>query len=140
MLDIAGGDATALATGDLNADGAVDLAVASPSPTGSFVLFGRGDGTFAAPQFVDFGQAAWNIAIVDMNGDGRADLLGTWVAGVLVELGRGDGTFRTPPSVYQSAGPVALATADFNHDGAPDVAIADTSSAISVLFSGCRGR
>ena len=138
-LDIAPSEAAALATSDLNADGAVDIAVASASPAGSFVLFGQGDGRFGAPQFVDFGQAAWNIAIVDINGDGRADLLGTWVAGVLVELGRGDGTFRAPPSVYPSAGPVALATADFNHDGAPDVAIADTGSAVSILLSGCRG-
>jgi hypothetical protein len=62
------------------------------------------------------------IAIGDLNGDGRPDLVISDGSGVSVLLGRTDGSFA--PHVEYSTGqfaPVGLALGDFNGDGKPDI-------------------
>lgn len=82
------------AIGDLNADGKLDLAVASPGydgySGGVSVLLGNGDGTFRPKSVV--GPLASSVAIVDLNRDGKLDLLTNNRA----LLGNGDGTFGQP--------------------------------------------
>lgn len=68
-----------LATGDLNGDGKLDLAVAN---LGGFVglngrlqiVLGNGDGTFQAPQAVRTSVQVDSVVIADFNLDGKADL------------------------------------------------------------------
>jgi hypothetical protein len=58
---------------DLDGDGAVDVAAACPNDNAVRVLFGHGDGTFAAP--VDLPSTApAAITAGDVDGDGRIDL------------------------------------------------------------------
>src|SRR5580693_4623455 len=85
-----GEEATSVAVADVNGDGKPDLVVANscppnsstcPSPTdeGSVgVLLGNGDGTFRPPVVYDSGGvlATW-VAVADVNGDGKPDLLVT---------------------------------------------------------------
>jgi hypothetical protein len=65
------------------------------------------------------------FAVADLNRDGRADLIATQPAGLVVFYNRGDGTLP-PPVVYSKPGfeSWSIATSDFNQDGWPDVAIA----------------
>jgi hypothetical protein len=137
--------AQSLAVADVNGDGKLDLVVANqcfttegcyvypPALGGVSVLLGNGDGTFQAAQnYSSGGYKAWSIAVGDVNGDGKPDLLvingyadNTYVEGGLgVLLGNGDGTFQTAETVSAfnalTAGQVALA--DFNDDGKLDVA------------------
>src|ERR1700733_8066789 len=90
------------------------------------VLLGNGDGTFQVAQnYSSGGYQAWSIAVGDVNGDGKPDLVvvngcatsSCQEAGLSVLLGNGDGTFQTavetvPAFQALSAGQIALA--DFN--------------------------
>jgi hypothetical protein len=78
------------------------------------------------------------VAIADVNGDGRLDLLAANMMSntLSVLLGDGDGTFRSPVT-YAAGGnnPIAIAVADIDGDGKPDLLAADYGSdAVSVLL------
>jgi hypothetical protein len=63
------------------------------------VLLGNGDGTFQKPQTFDTAIRPYAVAVADVNGDGKPDLIVTNALNnsVSVLLGNGDGTF-TPVS------------------------------------------
>ena len=118
----------AIATGDFNGDGIPDLVLADYfAPSGSVVLLGKGDGTFAAvPTQIQTNTFARSIVVGDFNGDGKLDLAFGYDGGVGVYLGNGDGTFtQTTGSPFTGAG-VSLVAGDFNHDGKLDLAGVDT--------------
>jgi hypothetical protein len=99
------------------------------------VLLGNGDGTFQTAVAYPAGAQAQSVAVTDVNGDGKPDIV---VSGldpscdgfcdglVNVLLGNGDGTFQTAVS-YSSGGdrPASVAVADVNGDGKPDVVVAN---------------
>jgi len=131
---------SSVAIADLNGDGKPDLVVTSQNMNstgdGSVQVFlGNGDGTFQAPVAYDSGSTnPGSLAISDMNGDGKLDIVvgnggnpsgGSGGVGVL--LGNGDGTFQ-PALLFSlggigAGGPVAIA--DVNGDGKPDVVAAN---------------
>jgi hypothetical protein len=143
----AGNSTGAVAVSDLNGDGKPDIVVANLCATsvcslgGSLaVLLGNGDGSFQAAVTYDAGGAdSASVAVADVNGDGKPDLIvaNTCLAGsdcgagtVAVLLGNGDGTFRTAvtnvPSGYF---PISVTVADLNADGKPDLLVASYSFA-----------
>ena len=99
------------------------------------VLLGNGNGTFQRPRSLR--PAAWtsftpsSIAVGDINGDGRPDLVINLIGGedsvvsqLGVLLGNGDGSFRAP--ILQnpgSGGDGDVALGDFNNDGRLDAAV-----------------
>ncbi|AAZ97308.1 hypothetical protein Tbd_1355 [Thiobacillus denitrificans ATCC 25259] len=120
---------------DLTGDGRADLV--GFGDAGVWTALGNGDGTFQPPQFVlaDLGyEAGWRVEkhprfLADVNGDGRADLVGFGDAGVWTALGNGDGTFQPPQFVLADLGYEAgwrvekhpRFLADLNGDGRPDI-------------------
>ncbi len=129
-----------IATGDLDGDGALDLAVANYSDNDVSVLLGNGDGTLQSP--VDYGVAngPTSIATGDLDGDGALDLAVTKLRDIghdnlSVLLGNGDGTFQSPVDYPVGTQPRSLATGDLNGDGALDLAVANSGSDnVSVLI------
>lgn len=77
-----GTSAVSVAAADLNGDGKLDIVVSNLSAcytcsNGSVgILLGNGDGTFQAAQTYDAGgNGAAEIAVADVNGDGKLDVL-----------------------------------------------------------------
>ncbi|WP_369185345.1 FG-GAP-like repeat-containing protein [Streptomyces sp. Y1] len=130
-----------VAVGDLRGVGHPDLVVAAAGDDAFAVLPGNGDGTFGAPtEFpLDKGSFPADVAVVDLNGDGRLDLAGGLNdANVSVLPGNGDGTFQPRQDYRISAFGARLAVGDLNGDGKPDVVAGDDSSVDVLLNIGKR--
>ncbi len=123
----------ALAVGDFDRDGKLDLATSANDPAGIGVnvLLGRGDGTFVNTVQPSLGSS-WSssIATGDMNGDGKLDLVATvddyfnGTTYVHVLWGRGDGTFSPAyTNVYGPPEAYSLALADFDGDNKLDLVL-----------------
>jgi len=128
----------AVARGDFNRDGRVDLAVANTSGSGVSVLLGNGEGTFqTAVPYPVLGSSPLAIAVADLNRDGIADLVsannGSSTGSIL--LGVGDGTFQGATTVSAGSGPTGVVVGDFNRDGKPDLAFSCYNSyTVAVLL------
>lgn len=130
-----------LAAGDVNGDGRADLLVASSNtPAVPQLLLGNADGTLSpAPAlFAPLGIPN-GVAIEDMDGDGKADLLASILPRIWVWRGRGNGTFENPTSVDFEG--TSFTMADVNGDGRKDLigANAPYGVAIVVLNRGVEG-
>jgi hypothetical protein len=116
--------------GDFNGDGKLDVAVAHFYSNNVTVLLGNGDGTFQPARVVQtFAPDMYLIpvAVGDVNGDGKLDLITASVGNVMVAvmLGNGDGTFQ-PARMYPFVGdPESIVVRDFNGDGKPDLALSN---------------
>ena len=128
---------SAIAVGDFNGDGKLDLAVANLNSGNVSILLGHGDGTFGDAGHVAVGHRPTSVAVADLDGDGRLDLAVTNAADDTVSIlrGRGDGTFSALGTSTVPSRPVAVAIGDFNGDGRPDLAVAGLlSSTVTVLL------
>jgi hypothetical protein len=65
----------AVASGDFNGDGKIDLAVANAMSNNISILLGNGDGTFAPAVNYAVGAVPESIAVSDFNSDGKSDLV-----------------------------------------------------------------
>jgi len=140
----------AIAVGDFNGDGKLDLAVTQcPNGTdcanGSVgVMLGKGDGTFQAVVEYQVGRVPGPVAVGDFNGDGKPDLLvaecndSACSSGFVdVLVGNGDGTFQA--AVQSSGGGVdSVATGDFNSDGKLDLVV--TQCGVPISYMGFPGQ
>jgi hypothetical protein len=137
-----------IVTADFNGDGKPDLALAnfSSSPVTAsnklIILLGNGDGTFQPAKTIQLAAPVSAIFAVDVNGDGKPDMLAVTnqpgFSGLLVALGKGDGTFSN--GVVYPAGnpssPALIATGDFNGDHRLDVAVVSATSTALLLGNG----
>lgn len=137
VSDVGGFEAIFAVVADVNGDGKPDLVVVGGGVVA--VLLGNGDGTFQpATTYAVSGAGAFftsNLAVADVNGDGKPDLLvavglgcgmGCLNGGVDVLLGNGDGSFRPPVTYYafeNGIGALSVAVADVNRDGKPDLLV-----------------
>ena len=137
---------------DLNGDGNLDIVVANstPFPAGSVppgstcvhgcvtVLLGKGDGTFQPAVTYTAQAGTLSVALGDVNGDGKVDVVAsnTQANSISVLLGNGDGTLQAARN-YAVVSPGQLVLADLNRDHKLDIAILNvniTNPGFSVLL------
>jgi uncharacterized protein (TIGR03437 family) len=129
----------AAAVGDFDSDGNLDLAIVTATQAGTSTLSalrGNGSGNLAIPNLVSpvvlpvpAGSVIGDMQPVDLNGDGKLDLVMTVMnangIGLAVAMGDGRGLFSATATIGSqpplSAPPPRLAIADFNGDQRPDV-------------------
>ena len=126
-----------LRTGDFNGDGKLDLVMANENTNvgnGSIgVLLGVGHGAFAAQTTYTVGDRPQTVALGDLNGDGRLDLIVATYYGQTLDvlMNQGSGTFG--PRVSYSTGfrMTAAEVGDVNGDGKLDIVVSNAGTATS---------
>jgi hypothetical protein len=125
MIDVVVPNNSDAAAGDFDRDGRLDLALTNG---GNFIHVALGDGSgrfgtataYAADPTTNaiFGT----LAVADLNGDDKLDLVGVGQAnGVAVLLGNGSGGFGAATIFGTGFRARAVAVGDFNGDGKPDL-------------------
>lgn len=141
-----------VATGDFDADGITDLAVANSASSSVSILLGngdggQGDGTFAPAVHYACGIYPYAVAVGDWNGDGAPDLVvsnGTTANAISILTGHRaggapDGTFAKSQAFSAGTWPRWVVPGDFDHDGQADFAVANNATAgqVSILLASC---
>ena len=121
---------SSVAVGDFDGDGKLDLVETNPGPgNGSLsLLLGKGDGTFQSPTSYTVGTTPEAVAVADLNGDGKPDVIvGNRNSGnisVLLNAGNGSLLPAVDYATPTTGTPESIAIGDFNGDGVPDIAVA----------------
>jgi hypothetical protein len=130
-----------LAAGDLDGNGAIDLALSNGKAL--LIFLNTGSGTCGVPvAYPTAGVVSW-VAMADLDGDGRRDLVtfSNSPNEIDVWLNQGEGTLGKPIVYPLPAWPWSASVGDLNADGSPDVAIAnyDATSGVTVWLNDGRG-
>ena len=151
----AGAQPEAVRIADVNGDGLPDLVVADYGPgadgtgtSGVSVLIQNSAtaGTFLAPVTYPTYWGAVDVAVGDLNADGKPDLVvasvgpgPTGAVSILFQSTTTAGTFGQAVSYPGFGQPLSVAIADLNGDGRPDIAVADGFSATVMIQEGALG-
>ena len=130
----------AVALGDIDHDGNLDIATANQDANDAAVFLGDGTGRFTEAQGSPYStgtpaSAPSAVALADVDGDGNLDLIvsnsGSSDNNVMVRLGVGNGQFQAANLWGVGATqhtPWALAAGDVNGDGSLDLVVVNTDS------------
>lgn len=139
--------AFAVALGDVNGDGFVDMAVANSNHLPSRLYLTNGapltSGNYSTIQIgADLGYGQ-DVVIADVNGDGKPDLILTYIvagnsttdpSGIAIYLNNGTSnpfSNVTPLRLLVGQSVEAVAVADLNGDGKPDLVAVVSNSALT---------
>ena len=153
-IGLSGTSPLAVATGDFNGDGKLDLVVVDSGTNTAEILLNNGSGTFTVSSSYSltytgyYGDAVpYAVTVGDFNGDGKLDFAvanfdQVYGSGTIeVFLGNGTGTF-TFGAEYQGTGrgtgfdPISIVAADFNGDGKLDLAVANYYQGLVNVLTG----
>jgi hypothetical protein len=131
-----------LAVADFNLDGNLDIVQGGGgSGVGLSLMLGTVNGVFKAATFIDLnvwgnGPVAF-VRALDINADGKPDIVCGNSKGVVVLLGLGTGKFKTAVTYPSSSTsyPVVGWLADLNGDGKLDIVTSNNDGTMSALLN-----
>jgi len=124
----------AMATGDIDGDGNVDLIASEVGSSNNQAVLaiyrGNGDGTFLSRVTIAGGTDSRDIQLVDVSGDGVLDIITSDYddSTVSVFKGNGDGSFQTRVTYAAGTNPRGVRVGDVNNDGDVDIVVADNGA------------
>ena len=136
QTEINGGESlnmpVAMVTGDFDGDGNTDIVALMSSPSALEIWYGNGDGTFNGPVVLQPSRLYTQMAVADVNGDGKPDLILS--DGNIIAVIHNNGNRSFGPEVHYLAGSVgSFVVQDVNGDGKPDIIVANGEYATSVV-------
>ncbi len=145
---LAGMVQAAIATADLDGDGNWDVIIAYDNtsadhahPTAAaanaiYIWYGKNDGTYAAPVVMTPSRNFYQVVAVDVNGDGRPDLVMSDGYVVSLQNNLGGRAFGAEQHFLAGMGINSISAGDVNKDGRTDLVIANGGAVISNPASG----
>lgn len=137
-------NAEAVAKGDFNNDGNLDIVVINSTGASAddglqrlYYIENTGNRTFAQPVQFQSGSRVLDVKVGDVNDDGNLDvvIVNFNLNRIAVILGNGDGTFQTPIGYATASIPTKLELIDLNNDGLLDVVVASNDSQVNILLN-----
>jgi flagellin-like hook-associated protein FlgL len=132
-------DGRGITTGDFNGDGKVDVAVANFTGTNVSILYGNGDGSYGSASTVSFGGTAPSeLAAIDVDGDGKDELVVATFLGVYLVGNTGSSTL-TSTLIGDAVSTRSITVGDVNKDGIMDLVSGGTGSVVNVYTGNGNG-
>ena len=140
-----------LRVADLDGDGRKDIAVPNLAERGVTILFGDGHGAFRGADRppIPAGPAPFSVAVADVDGDGKPDILVENYSWQITDpsgdaltflLGDGRGGFRLGPRIAAGRAPGNVEAGDVDGDGIADAVMVNAGSRdLTVAFGGPGG-
>jgi hypothetical protein len=132
----------AVAAGDFNNDGYMDIIVANYGSNNIGIFLGYGNGSFANQTTYSVGSSPYSVAVGDFDNDFILDIIIANADANNVGIFRGhhDGTFENMVLIQLGYGsyPFSVLISDFNNDRKLDFAVANNGSdSLQVFLQSC---
>jgi Bacterial Ig-like domain (group 3)/FG-GAP-like repeat/FG-GAP repeat len=151
VIQIPGMVEAAVVTTDLDGDGNGDVLIAYDNlsadhahPTAAtanaiYIWYGRGDGTFGEPVVMTPSRNFYQVVAVDLNGDGRPDLVMSDGYVVSVQANLGGRAWGPEEHSLAGMGINSISAGDVNKDGFTDLVIANGGTVLANAVAGPQG-
>jgi hypothetical protein len=133
--------AAGIAVGDVNGDGIPDIVLAGGQGSSLYFLVNSyfpadGKGGFGAEILLPADLAPNAVALADVNGDGKLDIISAnyQANNVSVSVNLGNGAFEAPVLYAVGISPCQLTVTDLTGSGLPDIVVVNQYQTITELF------